>query len=97
MIRAPTNTGSLFHNYKGHFSTVLLALVDANYRFIYINIGVYGSNSDGSIFKASKFGKKYMAHRMGIPAYKHLPNFVTDPVPHGFVADEAFPLLPILM
>ena len=98
MIRAPGNTGSLYHNYKGHFSTVLLALVDANYRFIYVDIGEYGSNSDGSVFRASVFGQKYLNHRMGVPGDKFLPNFHSDdPLPMVFVADEAFPLLPILM
>ena len=98
MIKAPKNSGSLFHNYKGHFSTVLMALVDANYRFVYIDIGEYGSNCDSSVFKASSFGKKYLTHRLGVPGDKNLPNFNTPyPIPHVFVADEAFPLLPILM
>ena len=97
-IKAPANTASLFHNYKSFFSTVLLALVDANYRFIYVDIGEYGSNSDGSVFRASSFGQKYLTHKLGIPGDKFLPNFHTDhPIPHVIVADEAFPLLPTLM
>ena len=91
-IKAPANTASLFHNYKGHFSTVLLALVDANYQFIYVDIGEYGSNVDGSVFKASMFGRKYLSHEMGVPGDKFLPNFHTNhPIPNVFVADEAFP------
>ena len=97
MIKSPAKSGSLFFNYKGHFSTNLMALVDANYHFVFVDIGEYGSNSDGSVFKASKFGKKYMNHELGIPGDKLLPNYESDPVPHVIVADEAFPLLPILM
>ena len=94
MIKSPAKSGSLFFNYKGHFSTNLMALVEANYRFIFVDIGEYGSNSDGSVFKTSNFGKKYMNHQLGIPGDKMLPNYQSDPVPH--VVDEGFPLLPIL-
>ena len=63
-----------------------------------MDIGEHGSNADGSVFKASAFGEKYLKHEMGVPADKFLPNFHTDHlIPHVFVADEAFPLLPILM
>ena len=50
-----------------HYSIVLLTLVDANYRSIYVDSSEYGSNSDDSVFKASNFGKKYMSHKIGIP------------------------------
>jgi hypothetical protein len=42
----PDGSGSEFFNYRSHFSTVLMAVVDADYKFIVIEVGAHGSCSD---------------------------------------------------
>ena len=97
-LRAPPNSGSLYFNYKNHFSVVLMALVDHAYKFIYVDVGNYGSNSDLGIFKHSAFGLKFMAEDLQIPGRKMLPGFPqAGLLPHCIVGDEAFPLRPDLM
>ena len=80
-------------NYKGTFSIVLMALVDDEYRFTYVDIGDYGSNSDGAVFKNCAFGKAFMNNELDVPPPTSLPNYPANgPMPYCLVADEAFPL-----
>jgi hypothetical protein len=38
-LQAPIQSGSEFYNYKRFYSIVMFAVVDANYNFIYANVG----------------------------------------------------------
>ena len=97
-LRKPANTGSLYFNYKSHFSVVLMALVDHQYRFTYIDVGNYGSNSDPGIFRNSNFGDKFLKGQLNIPGRKMLPDFPqAGLLPHCIVGDKAFPLRVDLM
>uniref|UniRef100_A0A3B3HX08 DDE Tnp4 domain-containing protein n=1 Tax=Oryzias latipes TaxID=8090 RepID=A0A3B3HX08_ORYLA len=94
-IQAPANSGSLYFNYKGTFSVVLLALVDADYRFLVVDVGSYGSNSDGGIFANSVLGKALRDGTLNVPPPSELPGAPElGKVNHVIVADEAFPLKP---
>jgi len=82
--------GSLFYNYK-HFSSIsLLALVDANYRFIAVDVGAVGKSSNSSVFKESNIGRKLELNQLGIPWSKLLPNDENGKcMPFVVVGDEA--------
>lgn len=95
-IQAPAKSGSQFFNYKKTFSIVLLACCDANYNFTLVDIGAYGSESDGGVFKNSVFGNMMEQNQLSVPAPKCLPN--TNILhPFTLVADEAFPLTKYIM
>ncbi|XP_025200465.1 protein ALP1-like [Melanaphis sacchari] len=87
MIEAPPNTGSLYFNYKKNFSIVLLALVDAQYKFTVVDVGAFGKNSDGGILSHSNFGK----NKLNIPNNRALPG-TNEKLPYVIIGDEAFPL-----
>ncbi|XP_052271808.1 uncharacterized protein LOC127872525 [Dreissena polymorpha] len=94
-IRCPNNTGSLFHNYKGFFSVVLLALVDADYRFVWTEIDGYGSMSDAQIYE-SELKECLEDGTLGFPDPDPIPNDDQD-MPNFILGDDAFGLRTHLM
>lgn len=89
VIKAPANEGSNYYNYKKTHSIVLMALVDAEYKFIYIDVGCSGRNSDGGIFNKCSLAKSLDTNLIGIPPDRELPNAL-EKVPFVIVADDAF-------
>lgn len=95
-IRCPLKSGSNYYNYKQFYSKVLLALVDADYKFKYIDFGCNGRVSDGGVFANSTLFQTLESNTFHIPPGKPLPQRNT-PVPFVIVGDEAFPLKSSLM
>ncbi len=97
-IQAPPNSGTSFYNYKGTFSIVLMAVAGFDYRFIYVDIGGYGSSNDSGIFNETSFGKALDEERLDLPPPAALPREPNGfEIPHMFVGDEAFKLSKNLM
>lgn len=69
VIQKPAYSGSAFRNYKGIFSVVLLALVDANYKFLAVDVGAYGSN-----FAKSLLGRTLAVEDLNVPPPAALPS-----------------------
>ncbi|GFO37233.1 protein antagonist of like heterochromatin protein 1 [Plakobranchus ocellatus] len=90
-IQCPKNAGSLYFNYKDNHSLVVQAVADANYNFLVLDIGDYGRNSDGSVFRESAFGQDFENNRLNLPPPKALPS-TDQELPFVFLADEAHPL-----
>lgn len=52
-VLCPKGTGSLYFNYKSYFLIMLLAIVDAQYKFTWIDVGAYGKDGNSGIFQKS--------------------------------------------
>lgn len=89
-IKAPKNAGSVFFNYKGFHSIVLLAIADAKYAFILVDIGAPGRNSDGGIWSSSPMSSLLERNDDSLPKSESI-------LPYTFVADDAFPLKTFIM
>lgn len=95
-IMPPPCTGSTFYNYKGDFTIVLLAVVDAYLRFVYVDVGTNGRISDGGVWAKTKFKEALDSNSLNVPQPNILPGTNVE-VPYVIVADDAFPLTHCIM
>lgn len=91
MTQSPINSGSEFINYKGTFSIVLLALVDADYNFVSVDCSYQGRISDGGVYKNTELYKKICHNELYFPPPGRLP-LKKEEIPYVFVGDSAFDL-----
>ena len=93
MIQCPFNSGSLFYNYKSYFSIVLLSVAAADYRFVMVDAGAYGSSNDSGVLNHTTFFKWHRNKNLDVPPSKQLPSDTEETcVPHILLGDEGFPL-----
>lgn len=91
-VKCPPKSGSMFYNYKHFFSIVLQGVADAHCRFVAIEVGGYGKQSDGGTFRNSSLFHLMESERLNIPPDDKLPGTEIF-APHVFIGDEAYPLL----
>lgn len=73
-----------------------MAISDANYCFLMMDIGAEGRQSDGGIFRRSEIGIGFQNMTMDLPELTQVE--VNGPeLPYVLVADEAFALTPYMM
>lgn len=90
-IDPPLSSGSLYWNYKGYNSIVLLAVVDAQLRFIYVDIGTNGRISDLGLWNKCTLKAGIEQKKLNFPLPRKLPGS-NNIFPYVFVGDEGFPL-----
>lgn len=95
-MKKPSGTGSLYFNYKHFFSIILQAVVDARCRFIFIDVGAYGSQHDAITFESSDFYRALKEEKLEIPEKSALPGSDFK-LPYFFVADGAYPFSEVVM
>lgn len=91
-IKCPHHSGTMFFNYKHYFSIVLQGVADADYKFITIDVGSFGKQSDGGTFRTSSLFDALQNGQLNIPDDRELPE-TSSVMPYVFVGDEAYPLM----
>ncbi|XP_054082640.1 uncharacterized protein LOC128920140 [Zeugodacus cucurbitae] len=94
VMKASPRSGSTFYNYKVTNSIVLMAIADADYRFIYIDVGCNDRASD--VFGKSTFQKALDNNILRLPLPQPLLNRDRD-CPYLLVADDAFRMQKLIL
>jgi hypothetical protein len=89
-IRALKNSGSLYYNYKKFFSIVMLELVDADYKFLWVDIGANGSALDAQVFNSCELKEAIDSGEINLPDPVPLPH--DKEMPYFIVGGDAFAL-----
>ena len=73
-----------FNNYKKYHSIVLLALADANYRLIWVDMGAKGACSDSQTWNTSYLKSHTLDHTAGTSTLLDDDKLY----PHFIIADD---------
>ncbi|KAM4042051.1 uncharacterized protein ACNLHF_012907 isoform 1-T4 [Anomaloglossus baeobatrachus] len=89
-IIKPSGGGSRYYNDKKYFSVVLMAIADAQYRFIAVDIGAYVRSILSQRFMVSPMGRRIYGNDFNFPQPRPLPDTSGPPLPFVVVGDKAF-------
>ena len=90
-ITCPKQAGSNYYNYKQFHSIIFVTLVDAEYKFSWVDVGSMGSTGDANVFNHSELRSCIDDDTIGFPAAEPLAQDDQD-MPYFIVGDDAFAL-----
>ena len=90
LLKQPWHNGFYYFNYKRTFSTVLLALVDVDYKFLYADVGFNGRISDGGVYCNTSLWDAIQNNILNIPKLRLLDGAET--VLHCHCRRQCFPV-----
>ncbi|CAH1259282.1 Hypp2226 [Branchiostoma lanceolatum] len=83
----------MFYNHKGYYSIILLGVVDADYKFVWADIGAPGSSSDCQVFNGGPLRPALEDRGIQFPPAE--PLLQDDrAVSYIFLGDDACPVRP---
>ena len=83
-----------YHNFKNFYSVVLMAMVDANYRFVWASCGFPGNSHDAIIFQSTDLWMNIKENNLIPQIGKDVGGVIVPPL---ILSDSAFPFQPWLM
>lgn len=90
-ISPPLQSGSMYYNFHEFFSIVLMAVVDAQLRFVFVDVGTNGRASDRGIWNSCSLKRHLENNTISVPQPSRL--FGTEQeFPYVIVGDEGFTL-----
>lgn len=95
-MRKPAKSGPYFFNNKGFFSIVLMALVNSNYEFTFVDIGAEVAASDGGVWRQCRLYQDLSSGEIELPPDITLKG-TNQKVSCHIVGDDAFQLSRTLM
>ncbi|KAH7957963.1 hypothetical protein HPB51_028053 [Rhipicephalus microplus] len=81
---------SFFHT-VGTVSIVLVAVCDSDLKFVVVDVGAFGQQSNGGTLGMSRLAKCLKDGKLGLPP-REIPPGTNTQAPHVFVGDDAFQL-----
>ena len=75
----------------------MVALVDANYKFVYVDVGAAGRAGDAGVYNQSTLKKAIISNSLNLPSLAFIQGSSTDKISYHIVGDDTFPMTENLM
>lgn len=87
----------MYYNYKHFFSSLLLAVCDSDYKFLYNSVGSPRKEADFTIFKSNELFRQLTSKKIKLPPPSTLSPERPGKASCVFVANEEFALSKFLL